>query len=285
MKVLCLHGQGSNNEIFKLQTASFRADLPDFSFEFVQGTVPHTEGNWSLFTTSFSELPLYNYYNPISASSITQVEDEMLELIEQQGPFDGVIGYSGGAALAGQLLIRDRRNNPSRLPYERIFRWAVFINAGTPLEVFKISEMDVCAGVIEESAPKEAHQILLRPSNIRVREEEAKRHPDYDPEQIKLQLGKLKTRQLADSRLFMTDGITGIARYDGIIQGALIDIATLHVRSPTATNRHWGLGLMEMCEPAMMMEFLHDHGHDFPRGYADMKKVARLIRELSEMAG
>lgn len=25
--------------------ASFRADLPDFTFEFVQGTIPHTEGN------------------------------------------------------------------------------------------------------------------------------------------------------------------------------------------------------------------------------------------------
>ncbi|KAF3481105.1 uncharacterized protein GIQ15_03864 [Arthroderma uncinatum] len=251
---------------------------------FVQGTVAHTEGNWSLFTTAFSELPLYNYYNPISGSSITQVEDELLRLIEDQGPFDGVLGYSGGAAIAAQLLIRDRRENPSKLPHERIFRWAVFINGGTPLDVFNILDAEVLDGVVEESAPKEAYQILLRPSNIRVREEEARRHPDYDPRQIKEQLETLKTRQLADSRPFMTNGVTGIARYDGIIQGALIDIATLHVRSPTATNRHWGLGLMELCEPEMRKEFLHAHGHDFPRGYADMKKVASLIREVAEMA-
>ncbi|KAK2872002.1 hypothetical protein FQN49_002638 [Arthroderma sp. PD_2] len=199
------------------QASSLRADLPDFSFEFVQGTVPHTE-----------------------------VEDEMLRLLEDQGPFDGVIGYSGGAALATQLLIRDRREHPSKLPHERIFRWAVFINAGTPLDVFDISDAVVLDGVIEESAPKEAHQILLRPSNVRVREDEAKRHPDYDPKQIKAQLENLKTRQLVDSRLFMTNGVKGIARYDGIIQGPLIDIATLHIRSPTATNRHWGLGLMEL---------------------------------------
>jgi hypothetical protein len=36
-----------------------------------------------------------------------------------------------------QLLIRDRQKNPTRLTQERLFRWAVFINGGTPLEVFK----------------------------------------------------------------------------------------------------------------------------------------------------
>lgn len=31
-------------QIFQLQTAAFRAELEDFEFEYVQGTVPHTEG-------------------------------------------------------------------------------------------------------------------------------------------------------------------------------------------------------------------------------------------------
>lgn len=55
-----LFGLTAAFQIFKLQTgtsglifvmtlvdklsASFRADLPDFAFEFIQGTVPHTEG-------------------------------------------------------------------------------------------------------------------------------------------------------------------------------------------------------------------------------------------------
>jgi hypothetical protein len=126
-----------------------------------------------LYTTSFSNLPLYNYYNPISAESIVQVEEEMFRLIAEEGPFDGMIGYSGGAALGAQLLIRDRQRNPTRLPHERLFRWAVFINGGTPLEVFRVADAKVRDGVVEESAPKEAHQMLLRPSNVSISVDDA----------------------------------------------------------------------------------------------------------------
>lgn len=186
--------------------------------------------------------------------------------------------------MAAQLILRDRLNNPSKLPHERLFRWAVFINAGTPLDVFQVSDVEVKDGVAESGAPKEAHQMLLRPSNTRVRKG-TERHPDYDPQSIKRELMALQTRQLADGRLFMTDGKMGIARYDGIIQGYLIDIPTLHVRSPAVNDRHeGGLGLLELCEPALVKEFYHNHDHDFPRGHAEMKKVAKLIRETAESA-
>jgi hypothetical protein len=107
---------------------------------------------------------------------------------------------------------------------------------------------------------------------------------DYDPQQLKRELTALHTRRLADGRIFMTDGTTGIAKYEGIIQGSLIDVPTLHVRSPTASNRHWGMGLKDLCESSLTMEFLHDHDHDFPRGHAEMKKVTALIRETAERA-
>lgn len=60
MRILCLHGRGSNNDvrallahvlpyltlsqIFKMQTAGFRSLLDDYEFDFVQGQMPHTEG-------------------------------------------------------------------------------------------------------------------------------------------------------------------------------------------------------------------------------------------------
>lgn len=119
---------------------------------------------------------------------------------------------------------------------------------------------------------------------IAVRQGTGKRHPDYDPAQIQKELSTLKIRQLADGRLFMTDGVMGVARYDAGIQGTLIDIPTLHVRSPTTKNRHWGLELMEMCEPPRVKGFFHQYDHGFPRGHLEMKKIAELIRETAEMA-
>ena len=76
MRVLCLHGRGSNTEviepllfiaeprvskhhaiqIFRMQTAAIRSFLePEYHFEFVEGRWPHLEGNWSVHTTDFSK--------------------------------------------------------------------------------------------------------------------------------------------------------------------------------------------------------------------------------------
>ncbi|KKA19835.1 hypothetical protein T310_6159 [Rasamsonia emersonii CBS 393.64] len=212
-------------------------------------------------------------------SSQLQTEDEILRLIDTEGPFDGVIGYSGGAALAAQLIIRDIRENPWKLSHERVFRWAVFINGGTPLDVFRLSDVEAKEGVIEaaESEPvKEAAAIFLRPSNVRVRQETDKQHPDYDPTQIKKDLKALQTRQLVDGRLFMTNGVMVITRYNAAIQGRLIDISTLHVRSPTVKNRHWGLELMELCEQSLVREFFHQYDHDFPRGRTENEEDCRV---------
>lgn len=163
---------------------------------------------------------MYCYYNPLSAQSILQTEDEILRLVEQEGPFDGVIGYSGGATLAAQLIIRDSRENPWKLSHERVFRGAVFINGATPIEVFRLSDVEANEGMVEESELiKEAAAILLRPSNIRVRKGLEKRHPDYNPARIQKDLLALQTRQLVDGRHFMTDGVMGITRYDARVQG------------------------------------------------------------------
>ncbi|EAS36038.3 uncharacterized protein CIMG_01392 [Coccidioides immitis RS] len=263
-------------------SASLRNDLPDFEFEFIQGAVPHTEGNWSLFTTSFSQLPLYNYFNPPSPQSILRTEEEVVKLIQHEGPFDGAIGYSGGAGLIAQLLIRHFRENPWKLPHERILRWAAFINGATPLEIFRLSDVEARVGIVDDSAPeRELKEIFLRPSNIRVRKEN-ERHPGYDPEELRRNIMALETRQLADGRLFMTDGRMGGPRYEAAVQGSLIDIPTLHVQCPTVDNRHGGLELMKLCEPSLVREFFfHSHGHDFPRGHYEMK-IAELIREVAE---
>lgn len=87
MKILCLHGRGSNNEIFRAQTAAFRADLDDFEWVFVQGTARHTEGNFSLYTSQFSHLPLYTYYNPFEPASILRTHADLEQIIESEGPF------------------------------------------------------------------------------------------------------------------------------------------------------------------------------------------------------
>ncbi|CAH0051340.1 unnamed protein product [Clonostachys solani] len=310
MRILCLHGRGSNNEIFRMQTAAIRSDLEDFEWEFVQGTFRHTEGtplssnalhksvctrlnpylmligNWSLYTTSFSKLPLYGYYYPLDPASVLQAEEDLFAIIREQGPFDGVLGYSGGASLAAQLIIKDQMENPLALPHERAFRFGIFINAASPLNCFSLDDYAegqlVIHDTIKGSIAEEAADIVMRPSALR-KKAGIENEDQPDAEAVIAAFDKLKGVTLPDGSLGFTDGEYGMVRYNAVSEDTLIDIPTLHVRCP-AEHRHHGLHLYEMCEPSTALEYHHGHDHDFPRGRTEMKRIAELIREVADMA-
>ncbi|KAM0449906.1 hypothetical protein ACHAPV_006905 [Trichoderma viride] len=281
MKILCLHGRGSNNEIFQAQTASLRSILDDYSFDFVQGTELHTEGNWSVYTAQFSSLPQYGYYNPLSPSSVKNAEDHLLELIEEEGGFDGVLGYSGGAAFAAQAIIRHNQTDPS----EPLFRFAIFVNGGTPIKVFTLSEEKVMAGAVDTAAiDKELAATFFRPSNMRVRKGDSREEAEKAIESRKEEMKSIETGKLSDGRYFLTDGKLGLTRYEGAIDGPLVDIPTLHVRSVLEDDANLGLNLLNLCNPDLAREHNHPFGHDFPRGQEEIRKIAQKIVELVESA-
>jgi hypothetical protein len=274
-------------KIFQLQTAAFRADLDDFEWEFVQGTVRHTEGNWSLYTTAFSKLPLYTYYNPLSPASILQTETELEELIAREGPFDCVLGYSGGAALAAEIIIRDAVANPFSLPEERPFRFAIFINGASPLRVFRLADEELSDIEFDPSALlNEAQSMFMRPSALRHKEGVSPEDQADHAAMIAL-LNSCEGKMLADGTAFISSGEFGLCRFEpGEDDEPLIDIPTLHLRSleEDEVDPHHGLHLLSLCNKANVREFHHAHGHDFPRGRVEMKKIAQLIRDVAEDA-
>ncbi|UKZ52829.1 hypothetical protein TrVGV298_006616 [Trichoderma virens] len=258
MKILCLHGRGSNNEIFQAQTAALRSILDDFTFDFVQGTELHTEGNWSVFTTQFSNLPQYAYYNPLVPSSVVEAEDHLLDLIEQEG---------------GQ-----------RDTVEPLFRFAVFINGGTPLKAFSLNEEKVLVDVVDTTVlDKELEDTYLRPSNMRVRKGDSREEAEKAIESRKKEIKAVKTGMLADGRYCLTDGKLGLTRY-GAEDGPLIDIPSLHIRCPNEDDADLGLNLLNLCNPELAREHHHPFGHDFPRGQDEMRKIAERIMEVAELA-
>lgn len=216
-----------------------------------------------------------------------------------------MLGYSGGAALAAQLIIKDCQDNPLALPHERLFRFAVFINGASPLRVFHMSEVDTLNGArrgtvnssdgdssddgddiqrndaVAAAMMEEAAELFLRPSAMRKKAGVA----DEDQPDAGLMaeaLAALKGVVLSDGTPAFTDGTHGLSRYNALEEGEmLIDIPTLHIRCLKET-RHNGLHLYEMCEPSQAVEFHHSHGHDFPRGRTEMKRIAEMIREIAE---
>ncbi|RYP04515.1 hypothetical protein DL764_004416 [Monosporascus ibericus] len=104
-KVLCLHGIGTNSEIFEAQTAALRYQLGDeYQYDFLDGAHPWptAKGIDQLFG---DHQVCYSYFNGSAESAMTAVND-LADYVMENGPFDAVMGFSLGAALAATLLLR-----------------------------------------------------------------------------------------------------------------------------------------------------------------------------------
>jgi hypothetical protein len=231
-------------------------------------------------------LPLYTYYNPLDPLSIIQTHRDLSQIIDEEGPFDGVLAYSGGAALAAEMLIAQ---DPFAL--EPMFRFAVFINGASPLRAFDLRGVDVAQGEegrFDASAlVKQAEDMFLRPSALRKKEGvSVEDHADHAA--LLAMVSKFEGKKLTDGTMFLSDGTYGLCRWGKSFSGgpALVDIPTLHIRSPAEddVDPHHGLHLFELCEQSEAKEILHEFGHDFPRGRMLMKKIAREIREIAEQS-
>ncbi|OAG12506.1 DUF341 domain protein [Paraphaeosphaeria sporulosa] len=110
MRFLCLHGFGTNNQIFKMQTTALRYELTnhdEHSFEFVQGVFPVSKPA-ELGSLSDFEEGHFGYYDPESPSSALAALDQLDAFIRSHGPFDGVIGFSHGAQLAASYIVHKK---------------------------------------------------------------------------------------------------------------------------------------------------------------------------------
>lgn len=213
-----------------------------------------------------------------------EAESGLLELLQEEDPpFDGVLAHSAGCALAAQVFLRhaSQKNSDTDPP---LFKFAVFCNGLTPARTFSLDEVNVIEQHSNDTVLKEeAFQQLDLVAGLRLEgaphaaELIAKKYL-ADMERVTL----LKTMTLADGTSFLTDGKFGVTRFDP--RCCRISIPTLHIWDPTA-SRHFGRGLLELCDPRLAKEYRHQQGHEFPRGYHEMQAIARLVREVADVAG
>ncbi|KAK6525867.1 hypothetical protein TWF281_010911 [Arthrobotrys megalospora] len=130
MRFLCLHGLGTNSKVFETQTAAIRAELgEEHEYEFVDGTLPWPKAKelGDLFSDEDEYLA---YYDPLSAESMLNALFQLENYIEEEGPFDAVMGFSHGGALSSTLLLG---RGTERAGWQSPFKLAVFLAGGGPL--------------------------------------------------------------------------------------------------------------------------------------------------------
>jgi len=262
MRILCLHGRGSNNDIFKMQTAGFRSQLDDFEFEFVQGTIEHAKEGTAIYTETFADNGLWEYYDLMDPYNVMETEQELLQLVAEDGPYDGVLGYSQGASLAMQAIIRFAVDNPTATADQFPFRFAIFINCTTPLRIMEATETCTPDIPSDDEVDANLYRFLARANPL-------------------LDTSSLFTARLANGRRVMTDNTITLTKADVAYDGQLVKMPTLHIRCPE-DKEQFGKEAEQLCEKTGVRQFFHHHDHDFPRGYDEMRAIAMAIREVAE---
>ncbi|KAJ5703225.1 hypothetical protein N7488_010773 [Penicillium malachiteum] len=131
MRFLCCHGTGTNSKILETQLAALKHELGDgHTYDFAEGIVPSSLAP-ELVGIFPAEGNYFDYFSHNSAESATKALDDLGRFLELEGPYDGFIGFSIGAAVLASYLIREVALRPSKpLPV----KCAIFLSGGAPLD-------------------------------------------------------------------------------------------------------------------------------------------------------
>ncbi|GAB1312342.1 EF-hand calcium-binding domain protein [Madurella fahalii] len=240
MRFLCLHGRGTNSNILEAQLAPLRSRLhAQHTFDFIDG-----EGNCGAAPgMSGSYPPPYLcWYERGSPRDVHAAQEYLRSIIDEDGPYDGLIGFSEGAALAASLLLSDE--SPAAEPR---FKVAILFNSVVPLVP---SGSDRLGASLSETVHghQDSYLDLLLPEEQR----------DSATEQE-------RSAVLSQALCFSPKG------------SPKISIPTVHVigeRDPFAESSRV---VVDLCIRDTAQVIIHDGGHELPRDNSVLDRCAELI--------
>ncbi len=178
MRLLALHGRGSNSDITRMQLHNLGVQGENYEVVYLDGPIlvdkpgPGVEasesGPWYSWFPN-TEMGEENGEELLNATC--NAVYSVLEAIEKEGPFDAIYGFSQGAvvanlvnelhqdrALQNTLILQHGENAHIRIPEHPIFRTAVFACSAAPLSVSQLRRL---AGLDPVETPSEYNSLHL----------------------------------------------------------------------------------------------------------------------------
>ncbi|KAH9988766.1 putative DUF341 family oxidoreductase [Xylariaceae sp. FL0662B] len=148
LRFLCLHGAGTNSSIFQAQLGPLIRELSKdhcAEFVFVDGELSSDAGPG---ISGIFEPPYYSYFkwprskDPEDDKSVEEAYDLIYEILEgDEGPFDGLIGFSHGATLAFGFLVNHAKTRSLEPVRNLGLRCAIFMNSLPPFRQLDSGEL------------------------------------------------------------------------------------------------------------------------------------------------
>ncbi|KAJ8106138.1 hypothetical protein ONZ43_g7165 [Nemania bipapillata] len=270
MKILCLHGVGSSGAILEAQMANLRRELdPSFELVFVDGPFEHERGPG---IPEYQTGPFFSHTEGYSPVHIAQAVDHLKTILEEEGPFDGIFGFSQGAALTLSYFYQEQAaDNAPCVKFACLFSTAVPCSPDIETGVAVISKLQTLEYDITDRA--------RRPSRCGL--------TDTEKEFVEVLQRTVVDAAIHDPLFPWTDmDIYRHGEQDAIprvlcpaLLSQKIQVPTIHVWG--RNDYKYMIKMAELarslCEDSMVKTVLHTGFHDVPKRQPEIKAVLRTI--------
>lgn len=188
--------------------------------------------------------PKYLAYYPIAYPHyVEDAQEYVLDIIEDEGPFDGVMGFSQGAALAASLILEQRKRNS----LEDLFKFAIFICATLPFN------QDDRSGLQSWEQAKSGAKLVIGEFAGEI---EAQKPLGFPEELKEVILGRYHPEKTP---------------------GAKVPIPTVHVIGKSDAYAMQSRLLASMCDNAQKTIIEHQDDHRMPRDPRMNDQIAKSV--------
>ncbi|KAF2690581.1 DUF341 domain protein [Lentithecium fluviatile CBS 122367] len=277
MRILCLHGVGSSASILENQLRQLiNAVDPTYEFIFVDGFVPSERGPG---IGIHVEGPFFSHTAGYSAEEMDTAMQNLAETLEELGPFNGVLGFSQGAALAVSYMHRQQQRGEMAR-----FEFALLFSSVMPCSATPTCCEDIIQGLIACGRDVTDPELVKSPSLT-------------GEERLFVQLlhrtiipAKKQRQMLPDYDLAVYAGGDGVEAprimYPQLLRER-IRIPTVHVTGKR--DFHFMRAMSEvaygLCDERMARKLEHSGGHEPPRNMAEVKAVTRALEWAVRQSG
>lgn len=183
--------------------------------------------------------PYLCWYEQGNPEDVQAAHDYLVSVIEEDGPYDGVIGFSEGAALAASLLLWDE----SSPVYKPRFKVAILFNSVVPLVPAK--ELGECLSEVVKG-DQDSYLDLLVPASRGCSREDRK-------------------ERLSQAFCFTSKGPLRIS------------VPTLHIIGTQDPFAESSRVMVDFCRPELAQVFLHEGGHELPQSGPALDRCAEVV--------
>lgn len=197
--------------------------------------------------------PFFAWHRRHFTQDVEDAHQYVRAIIDEDGPYDGVIGFSQGGALAASLILTHQLR-----PFEhpKLFNFAIFISSVLPVTPSEKIGID-CTGYVvgyERSYP----------GFFGLSDQEL-------------------TEKTSSTTAHLFEPMDTTSEFESLLRSK-IDIPTLHILGSKDEFHSFGRRVVNLCEERKSHVLVHDYGHEIPRSEPFIDGATGLIETVIELS-